>query len=50
MPHTRTAYLRPARIHGDSVRLKDRLAGVSSVLSSMKTVPFCVGPDQYCAG
>ena len=50
MGRTRTEYCRPARIHGDSVRLNAMGAVSSSVLSSMKTVPFCDGPLQYCAG
>lgn len=69
---TRTEYCRPARIQGDSVRLKNMSAGSLSVLNcppragysqlqymgrrgggertSMKTVPFWLGPLQYCAG
>jgi hypothetical protein len=45
---TRTEYCRPARIHGDSDRVKNILLGLSRVFMSMKTVPFCVRPLQYC--
>jgi hypothetical protein len=47
---SRTAYTRPARSHGLCTRLNESVAAAVSGFRSMITVPFCEGPDQYCAG